>query len=265
MNIFEIFSTPILCVPVASPEPTPTHDWITIFTGALAVVAIFQFVAMWRQAKYMRDGLKSSQQTAEAALLNAKAIINAERAWISITPHLSEIKFYPLREKNAPIPENIVDALPIAHVFPAKMVNVGKTPAKIEGSAIHYVRSTIHPSEWNAIPDYGVLSEYVHVAFPSEVLTLTAELFPLTTLTEAQINAIETQKEFLYAYGIVKYSDVYGNKHETRFGYIYQPQISHLVMKDGVIETLWTGEARFRIGGPPAYNGHPEDKSPNPN
>lgn len=75
-------------------------------------------------------------------------------------------------------------------------------------------------------------------------------------MTQAQIEAVQNKNDFLYAFGIVKYRDVYGNPHETRFGYLYQVQDCHLVMKDGIVETIRTGEARFRTGGPPEYNGH---------
>ena len=215
-----------------------------------------EYFAAWILVLAAGMGLYVTWRTARAALLSAQAVINAERAWISVTPHMGEVKFYPLRDNNALIPENLIAILPIAHLFPAKMVNRGKTPARIEGSAIRYVRTTLHPSKWNATPDYGVLSEYVHFAFPDETLTLTAELSPSPTMTQAQIDAVQNEKEFLYAFGIVKYRDVYGDPHETRFGYLYKVQDRHLVMKDGAIETIRTGEARFRIGGPSTYNGH---------
>ena len=161
-----------------------------------------------------------------------------------------------MREKNDPIPDDLVDVLPIAHLFAGKLVNVGKTPAKIEAAAIRYIRTSTHPSELNATPDYGVISESELFVFPDEVNTISAELSPTATMTQAQIDAVRNEKEFLYAYGIVKYRDVYGNPHETRFGYLYQAQDRHLVMKDRKIETIRTGEARFRTGGPPEYNGH---------
>ena len=68
---------------------------------------------------------------------------------------------------------------------------------------------------------------------------------------------MQNKEEFLYAFGIVKYSDVYGILHETRFGYRYQMPDTHMIMRDGVIETVSTGKAVFRNDGlPSAYNGH---------
>jgi hypothetical protein len=237
--------------------------WLAIFTAVLAVVSIGQGYFLHTQADHLRThGIElhalasAAKENAAAALLNAQAVIDAERAWITVTPHIGSPKFYPVREKNAPIPDDLVDVLPIAHLFAGKLVNVGKTPAKIEAAAIRYIRTPIHPSQWDANPDYGDIVENVLFAFPDEVNTISAELSPTATLTQAQIEAVQNQTEFLYAFGIVKYRDVYGNPHETCFGYLYQAQDRHLVMKDGVIETIRTGEARFRTGGPPKYNGH---------
>jgi hypothetical protein len=75
-----------------------TDWWLTVFTGALVLVAVLQFFAMHRQAEYMRKGLRISigaaratkqavlaaKSSAEAALLNAQASISAERPWIII-------------------------------------------------------------------------------------------------------------------------------------------------------------------------------------
>ena len=93
-------------------------------------------------------------------------------------------------------------------------------------------------------------------AFPNEVNTISVELSPIPTMTQAHIEAVQNGKEFLYAFGIVKYRDVYGEPHETRFGYFYHAQDRHLIMKDGGIETIRTGEAGFRRRGSSAYNGH---------
>jgi hypothetical protein len=199
---------------------------------------------------------EETKKSAQAALLNAQAVINAERAWITVTPHIGTLEFFPLREKDAPIPDDLVEVLPIVHQFPAKLVNVGKTPARIEASAIRYVRTPIHPSRWDETPDYGELSAREQYAFPDEIMTITGQLSPIATMTKSQIEDIENEREYLFAFGIIKYSDVYGNLHETRFGYVYETQVSHLIMKDGVIHTIRTGEARFKLGGPPKYNSH---------
>jgi hypothetical protein len=58
---------------------------------ALVVVGLLTFIAVWKQIKEsaaatqaMRDSLPLQKAAADAALLNAKAVINAERPWVAI-------------------------------------------------------------------------------------------------------------------------------------------------------------------------------------
>lgn len=50
---------------------------VTVFTGALALLALFQWLAMRKQAKYMRDSLKITERTADAAKQGADAATEA--------------------------------------------------------------------------------------------------------------------------------------------------------------------------------------------
>ncbi len=57
-------------------EP-PFNRWnaalVTLFTGILAILAFLQYRAMRQQADYMRDGLKITEQAADASTKSAKA------------------------------------------------------------------------------------------------------------------------------------------------------------------------------------------------
>jgi hypothetical protein len=250
----------------SAPATWRWREWILFGANlALAVVGIAGIIAAYitllkleRQTKAGEDAAKAAKDNAEAARLNAQAVINAERAWITVVPYIWSPEFYPLREKTDPVPDDLRDVLHIVHQFPAKIVNVGKTPAKLEALALRYVRTPTRPSRLGPEPDYGELSsENNHFAFPNEEIALTAVLSPEGTMTKSQIAAVQNKEEFLYSFGIVKYSDVYGILHETRFGYRYQMPDTHMIMRDGVIETVSTGKAVFRNDGlPSAYNGH---------
>jgi len=170
--------------------------WLFLATVATLLVIGYQTM----QTKRAAD---AANKSAAAALLNAQAVINAERAWISVTPHEGSPKFYPIRDKGAPVPDDLVDVLPIAHLFAGKLVNVGQTPAKIEGARIRYIRTPMHPSRLEADPDYGDIAENGLFVFPDEVNTISAELSPVATLTQTQIEAVQNGDEFLYAFGIV--------------------------------------------------------------
>ena len=69
-------------------QKSSTDWWIVFFTGLLAVVAVLQFLAMHRQANYMRDGLALTKQSSDAATESAriaKATLElSQRADISI-------------------------------------------------------------------------------------------------------------------------------------------------------------------------------------
>jgi hypothetical protein len=56
-------------------------------------VGVLTFIAVWKQAretakatKAMRDGIPLQKSVADAALLNAQALINSERPWIDVLP-----------------------------------------------------------------------------------------------------------------------------------------------------------------------------------
>lgn len=65
-----------------------TPDWITRFTGVLALVAVLQFLAMMIQALYMRRGLSLTKEAADAARDSARVARDSleisQRAQVSI-------------------------------------------------------------------------------------------------------------------------------------------------------------------------------------
>ncbi|MGB7131582.1 MAG: hypothetical protein WBD59_12275 [Candidatus Sulfotelmatobacter sp.] len=72
-------------------QKSSTDFWLTVFTAALVGVAVLQFIAMHRQAEFMRHGLRISiraaraaSRAANAAAVNADALIDAERAWFDL-------------------------------------------------------------------------------------------------------------------------------------------------------------------------------------
>jgi hypothetical protein len=141
------------------------------------------------------------------------------------------------------------------------ITNVGRTPAVLDGIAMHYIHSTTMPSEMIPEPEYGNMSnQRGYLLMQQEGITEDVCLTPdKGLLTKSQVTNIETGKEFLYAYGVVKYRDVYKLRHETRFGYTYQPPAVYRVKTPnptGIlrIDDLSIEVGTFRHGGPDAYN-----------
>jgi hypothetical protein len=230
-----------------SPENLPNIALVVAgFAGI--IVAICTLSVLRRQTK-------ATEQSAEAALLNAQAIINSERAWITVMPYRWSPEFFPRWEPGDPIPKGDMGTWPIAHLFPAQIKCFGKTPARITGIAVRYIRTRTNPSQWPAEPDYGDLSVEDIVLVPQDEIAATAKLSPDNgVLTKAQIDAIQKREEFLFAYGIVKYKDVHQCEREARFGYVYSTPEDYHLLKDGSIQVISFDKAVFRRGGPPAYN-----------
>ena len=144
---------------------------------------------------------------------------------------------------------------PISHRFAAQIKNLGRTPAKIEGIAVRYVRTSRSARDMDPEPDFGEIDTEQFFLLPNSEMAATAILSPESgVLTKAEVTAIKDGREFLYAYGVVKYRDVYDRPHETRFGYAYRTPDSHYILKDGKIETISFGKAVFQHAGPAAYN-----------
>lgn len=107
-----------------------TQDAVGFFTAALVIVGLLQIGVFLRQLQLMRDGLKPAQEAAEAAKLNAQAVMDAEGA-----------QLYPVIKSH-----NLKDVFGLRfHVYeltitsklePPKVVysfkNYGKTPAKLQ-------------------------------------------------------------------------------------------------------------------------------------
>jgi len=183
--------------------------------------------------------------------------INAERPWVVVRPYIHSPQFFPMWEKGDPIPQGDMGTWPIAHLFPAQIMNVGKTPARIESYALDYVRTQIHPSQFSDEPAYHNVVTQNILLVPNDEIAVTAALSPERgVLTKSQLSDIQKRQEFLFAYGFVKYrhGDGSGPEYETRFGYIYDVPPTYAVMKEGKIEELSFQKAAFNRSGKPAYN-----------
>ncbi len=78
-------------------------------------------------------------------------------------------------------------------------------------------------------------------------------------MTALQIEEVRNARQFLIAYGVVRYRDVYGTLHEARFGYVYKAQGRHFVLKVERLRRLELAEHGLR---PEVYRA-PTTKPPN--
>ena len=176
-------------------------------------------------------------------------MVTSERAWITVIPTDLHPRLYPAWEQGTPVTDPRTLQI-VRHQLPLTIKNAGKTPAQIDEIACRYVRLA-SMTELPDDPDYGKIrpldGQWI---IPGENYYGTVDLETDNgILYERHVQALKARSAILFFFGIVKYRDVYGNAHETRFGLHYEFPIPGVAAADG-------SELRphFRNAGPPMYN-----------
>jgi len=235
-------SEPVPHITVANPPPTPMawalHDKIT--WAATVVLAILGYVGILlalsllkkidRQTGYAETAAEAAAASAQAALLNAQALIHSERPWVLMTVEPSR------SEENS---------------FTVMATNRGRTPARIiattNGSKI-----VIDEKHLPGTPEYKEQKADTPL---TPIILLPGESTPIEHFSRADVRGlcdseerfrrIATWEERVFLYGKVTYRDLIApadsQVHETNWccWYIHGRQNSGLV-----------------IAGPPEYNSH---------
>jgi hypothetical protein len=224
--------------PPAAPAPWTMPQWIA--WGANVVLALLGYVGIMmalsllkkieRQTGYAEAAAEAAAASAQAALLNAQAIIHAERPWILITVEPSRS---------------------MENSFTVMATNRGRTPARIIATEKR-TRIAIDEKHLPSTPEYK--SEKADAPLVPIIL-LPGEFAAIEPFcrddvkglcdSEERFKRIETWEEKLFLYGRVVYRDLIASAddqmHETNWccWYIHGRQNSGLV-----------------IAGPPEYNSH---------
>ena len=229
-------------ITVANPPPTPLewalHDKIAwAATIVLAIVgwggillALSLLKKIDRQTGYAETAAEAAAVSAQAALLNAQALIHSERPWVLMTVEPSRSA------------ENS---------FTVMATNRGRTPARIVATT-NGNKIAIDEKHLPKIPEY---KEQKTDTPHAPVILLPSESTPIQPFSrndvrglcdsEERFRRVETWEERVFIYGKVEYRDLIApadsQMHETNWccWYIHGRQNSGLV-----------------IGGPPEYNSH---------
>ncbi len=229
-------------ITVANPPPTPVvWTWQEqIAWGANLVLVVLGYIFFWmalsilkkieRQTGYAEAVIETASSTAHAALLNAQAVIQAERPWILITVEPSRS---------------------MENSFTVMATNRGRTPARIIETLERH-KIAIDEKRLPILPEYRNEKRNAPFApiilLPGEFTTIKAfsrEEVKALCDSEERFKRIETWEEKVFLYGKVSYRDLIsssdGEPHETNWccWYIHGRQNSGLV-----------------IAGPPDYNSH---------
>jgi hypothetical protein len=198
------------------------------YVGIMMALSLLRKIE--RQTGYAEAAIEAASSTAHAALLNAQAIIHAERPWILITVEPSRS---------------------MENSFTVMATNRGRTPARIVETLERY-KIAIDEKRLPDTPEFR--NEKRNAPF-APIILLPGEFTAIKPFcrddvkalcdSEERFKRIETWEEKVFLYGKVVYRDLIsaadGPPHETNWccWYIHGRQNSGLV-----------------IAGPPEYNSH---------
>ncbi|MGA2850031.1 MAG: hypothetical protein ABSE46_13620 [Terracidiphilus sp.] len=224
--------------PIVAPTPWLIRDQIA--WGANLVLVVLGYVAIMLALSTLKKIERGSQSvelaaaaaadSAQAALLNAQAIMDAGRSWLLVSV--------------VPSPE-------IENSFAVMATNRGRTPARIVGTAeqvrfaideTHLARTPEYPSEDLTAPVVPII---LLPGESAEIKPFSREDLKSICDSEERLRSIENWEVKVYLYGKVIYRDLTAPPdkptHETAWccWYIHGRQKSGLV-----------------FAGPPDYNAH---------
>jgi hypothetical protein len=171
---------------------------------------------------------QTSVDSARAALLNAQAVINAERPWILVEYEWAEI-----------------EGLEGVRFY---AVNKGKTPGEMIEAYFEKVILPIIPDTLPLPPQY---KSPILIPRRGDNLILTDEIWEFTPVpihieswiaNEAKRDEVKNATEFAYFYGVIRYRDMLhmpddeNGMHYTRFCFTYNPFLGGTISPTGPSE-----------------------------
>lgn len=178
--------------------------WATIIgVGAGVIGAVF---LIWSSIL--------TRQAANAAQLNAEAVINSERAWLLI----EEIKL-------SDLPSDGSALMPQPVTYAVRVKNYGQSPAFVTEAQCKLEQRALRDASDKPLDEriYEVEEKrQQRIVPPGEDFWLKPWDTKLLSPAELDaINCIGPERAFLFAHGIVRYTDAFKRLHYTRFNYRY--------------------------------------------
>jgi hypothetical protein len=174
------------------------YMWATIIgvgAGVIGAIALIWSTILTRRA-------------ANAALLNAQAVIDSERAWLLPAILVEPRNLLEMAYNNYP------NSIEIA----VRFSNVGRTPAWVTG---WYCTSLITPNERVTPFEYGEGYSSLNQGEPMTAGS-SENLFADFAVTElSTIADIREGRMYFYVYGFLTYRDVFNQTHQTYFSRRY--------------------------------------------
>jgi hypothetical protein len=211
--------------------PEGITTWAIILT-LLAVAEQASESAKATQA--VRDSLPHQEQAAQAAVRNAEALINAERAWIipelkCLCTFRTDSRWY---QPDGTTPLTTEEVLRGDHLkYILKVTNMGRTPANVTGFQITY---TLLSKGVTDLPDGGGgnysarrgINRFVAAGESEEILEPVIDVGVYTTGHWLAIRALEETAVF---HGWVRYRHMFSTKEDQAdFCYVYSVSLNKL-------------------------------------
>jgi hypothetical protein len=194
-----------------------THDAAGFFTFWLVLVGGAQVGLFVWQLRLIKDTLAPAKEAADAAKLNAEAVIEADRARLFVRVDKSNLED---SVTNAAQLSNADDyrtaALRIRYTFK----NHGRSPALVKDASHHLIHAETLPEDRDRY--YAPL-----VPLPLDlIIDSNKESRPLTVQLESAITVADAKSiargdSSLWFYGYVSYDDTFGWGRELRFVWQY--------------------------------------------
>ena len=226
----------IVTLPAPAPASWPWHD--RVLWAACVVLAVEGLAAIWlalsalrkieRQTLCAEGAAAAAAAGAQAALLNAQAIIDSERPWLLIAVEPSQ------RVENS---------------FTVVATNRGRTPAMIVATA-ERIKIVIDETHLPAIPEHGEPG-----APRVPLILLPGESTPIKSFcreegkgiceTEERFKRVANWEEKAFIYGKIVYRDLIAPGDRQSYETAWCCWYIHGRNKSGLV-----------LAGPPSYNSH---------
>ena len=182
--------------------------WTSVIAGGALVVAIGQLFYFGRQLHVMSRTLEANKASADAALVQSKSVMLAERAYIKMSHRKPGFVF--------------VSKNPFAWLT-SQIKNYGNTPGEITDALMSIA---ILPS-LEALPDVPPYARAENHPVGSQAFLVSGEElgipFPFRIGRQA-ISEIENATKLLFVFGYVDYVDAFKAPRRAGYGRIYAPQ-----------------------------------------
>jgi hypothetical protein len=211
----------VFASPIATPTILPAdaerlnlaiQGRLALFTGFLvlvgAAVGVMQIRLMFVQADLQRDALSQTTKAADAATggaaTSALALKLSQRAYLTTDNWNMEIRMLP------------GDAAGLGDVD-LNVKNTGNTPATVVGGQLAYAIA----QNIADVPGYGADAAARDVGGFRVLRGSDLPMFRQFPIAIAQWQALQTGNLFIYVWGRVDYTDVFGDQHFLDFGRRY--------------------------------------------